>query len=93
MSKLIDLVLENKIDNETFDNKRNSYLNQITELTNKIEKLSDNTNTNRNDERIINIKNKILSEISNEEQVLTSFDNKLFDDLVLYGCIGGYDEI
>ena len=92
MSKLIDLVLENKIDNETFDKKRNSYLNQITELTSKIDELSNKATSNKNDERLINIKNKILSEMSNEESFITSFDNKLFDDLVLYGCIGGFDE-
>lgn len=92
MSKLIDLVLENKVDNDTFNNKRNSYLNQITELTDKIDRLSKNSNPNNNDERLINIKNKILSELSSNEQFLTTFDNKLFDDLVLYGCIGGFDE-
>ena len=92
MSKLIDLVLENKIDNDTFNNKRNSYLNQITELSDRIDRLSKNSNPNKNDERLINIKNKILSELSGSEQLLTTFDNKLFDDLVLYGCIGGFDE-
>ena len=92
MSKLIDLVLDNKIDSETFNKKRNSYLDQITELTDKINKLSNNKLPNNNDERLINIKNKILSDISNENQLLTSFDSKLFDDLVLYGCIGGFNE-
>ena len=92
MSILIDLVLDNKIDSETFNKKRNSYLDQITELTDKINKLSNNKLPNNNDERLINIKNKILSDISNENQLLTSFDSKLFDDLVLYGCIGGFNE-
>ena len=92
MSKLIDLVLENKVDNDTFNNKRNSYLKQITDLDEKIDRLSKNSEPNKNDERLINIKNKILSELSSNKQFLTTFDNKLFDDLVLYGCVGGFDE-
>ena len=92
MSKLIDLFLENKIDKDTFDKKRNSYLEQILELTNKIDSLSSNTSNDNNQERIINIKNNLLSELSSEKQFLSSFDSKLFDELVLYGCVGGYDE-
>ena len=90
MSKLIDLLLEKKIDNETFDKKRNSYLNQITEITNKIEKYSSNVNDNKNEERIFEIKDKILSDLSSEDNLINSFDPKLFEELVLYGIIGGY---
>ena len=77
---------------ETFDKKRNSYLEQILELTNKIDSLSNSTSDDNNQERIINIKNNLLSEFSSEKQFLSSFDSKLFDELVLYGCVGGYDE-
>ena len=92
MSKLIDLVLDGKIDNESFNKKRDGYLEHITMLDSKIDKLSNTNIKNDNDERLIKIKKKILSNISNEEQLLTTFDYKLFDDLVLFGIIGGYNE-
>ena len=92
VSKLIDLLLDGKIDNDTFDKKRKSYLDQIEELVTKLDKLSNNTVFKSNDERLIEIKNKILSDLSNEGQSLIKFDNKLFDELVLYGIIGGYDK-
>lgn len=41
---------------ETFDKKRNSYLEQILELTNKIDSLSNSTSDDNNQERIINKK-------------------------------------
>ena len=43
-----------------------------------------------NKERLINMKSKILTDVNSKEQILSCFDELIFDEIVLYVVIGGY---
>jgi len=91
MSKLVDLYVEGKVDQLSFDTKQND----LREKAEKIEeKLTSLNNTIAEDDKVeIGIK-KIQTELKIRESMneIKDFDEDLFEALVDYGIIGGYDE-
>lgn len=89
MSKLIELLLNKNIDNDLFDRKRQKYLEDIKVQEQRIERYSGVPDID-NKERLINMKSKILTDVNSKEQMLSCFDELIFDEIVLYVVIGGY---
>ena len=90
ISKLIDLAVDGGLDNESFKSKRQSYLDKIEKCENEIEQLQLLTEQDDDIEKGIN---KIRSIISNKGSIeVDKFDKEIFDALVDYVIIGGYDE-
>ncbi|MGN1322879.1 MAG: hypothetical protein ACI4VT_02620 [Bacilli bacterium] len=89
MSKLIELLLNKNIDNDLFDRKRQKYLEDIKVQEQRIERYSGVPDID-NKERLINMKSKVLTDVNSKEQMLSCFDELIFDEIVLYVVIGGY---
>lgn len=90
LNKLTDLYIENNIDDEVFRKKQNDYLKKISEYEDKLEQINE----------IIADENKVemgLDKIKTELLVKSTtatmdFDEDLFEALVDYAIIGGYNE-
>ena len=87
MSKLVDLYVEGKIDQNAFDKKHQSLENKIEEIDKKISQLSKYEVDSANVELSIDkIKEELTMRAANNEPQL--FDNEIFTSLVDYGIIG-----
>ena len=91
LSKLVDLYVEGKVDNVTFESKQNNLKEKIERIEEKL--LSLNNMIAEDDKVEIGIK-KIQTELQIRESSneIKPFDEDLFEALVDYGIIGGYDE-
>lgn len=91
LSKLIDLYIEGKIEKETYERKQKALEAKIDEINQKIDSLS--KIEDEQDKYELNIK-KIKNELKSRESInqVKEFDPILFDNLVDYIIIGGFDE-
>ncbi|MBQ9298258.1 MAG: recombinase family protein [Clostridia bacterium] len=91
MSKLVDMVVDGKISDELFENKKNYYKEKNDKLDKKIEQYQLITEDNDKVESGINKIRNILEnkDLSYEEE---KFDAELFDALIDYVIIGGFNE-
>ena len=91
LSKLVDLYVEGKVDNLTFEMKQNDLNEKLQKLDDKL--ISLNNMIEADDKTEIGIK-KIQTELQIRESAneIKQFDEDLFEALVDYGIIGGYDE-
>ncbi len=91
LSKLIDLYVEGKVDSVTFETKQLDLQDKINKLEEKLNKLDEIVKEdNKVDLGIKKIKTELqLREGSNE---IKPFDEDLFEALVDYAVIGGYDQ-
>lgn len=90
LSKLVDLYVDGKVDNNTFESKQNDLQLKISRLEEKQDKLSQIVNEEKKvDIGIKKIKTELqIRESSNE---IKPFDEDLFEALVDYAIIGAYD--
>ena len=90
-SKLIDLYVDNQIDKNDYLKKQKQLEDRIDLLNRKIEEL--NKITEGQDKLNQNIQ-KIKNAIKSKESInnLDEFDAGLFDSIVDYAIVGGYDE-
>lgn len=90
LSKLVDLYVDGKVDNNTFESKQNDLQSKISKLEEKQDKLSQIVNEDKKvDIGIKKIKTELqIRESSNE---IKPFDEDLFEALVDYAIIGAYD--
>ncbi len=92
LSKLVDLFVEEKVDETSFEKKHNLLQNRINELEDKISKLdSESYHQEKVQVGIDRIRNEIEARAGSDAPKL--FDDELFDAVVDYGIIGGYNEI
>lgn len=92
LSKLADLFVEEKVDETSFEKKHNLLQNRINELEDKISKLdSESYHQEKVQVGIDRIRNEIEARAGSDAPKL--FDDELFDAVVDYGIIGGYNEI
>ena len=91
MSKLIDLFVDGNIDQATFDKKQNMWQTKIENCNEKIAQLNAVVEDDNKVENGLNkIKVELLTRDSSNE--MKGFDEDLFEALVDYGIIGGYNE-
>lgn len=91
ISKLVDLYVEGKVDQTTFEMKQNDLKEKAERIEEKL--ISLNNMIAEDDKVEIGIK-KIQTELQIRESSneIKDFDEDLFEALVDYGIIGGYDE-
>ena len=91
LSKLVDLYVEGKVDQTTFEMKQNDLKEKAERIEEKL--ISLNNMIAEDDKVEIGIK-KIQTELQIRESSneIKDFDEDLFEALVDYGIIGGYDE-
>lgn len=90
ISRLVDLLVEGKIDNSAFDRKQQSWRDEITRIDDEIYKIKIESSE---DNKLLLGMNKIKDIVlSRKEDENDSFNEELFDELVDYGLIGAYDE-
>lgn len=87
ISRLVDLMVEGTLDNQTFEQKKENYLSKLEKIKHQLEQLSLISEDEEDIERGISKMRKVL-----KEDNLTCFDKEIFDALVDYIIIGGYDE-
>ena len=90
ISKLVDLMVDGTIDSEMFKNKKATLLNKIEKMDKEIEQLQLVKEDDDEIERGI-IK---LKEMLNSDKIfnIEKFDEQIFDALIDYVIIGGYNE-
>lgn len=87
ISRLVDLMVDGTLDNETFKKKKANYLNKIEKIEKEIEQLSLIIEDEDDIESGISKMRKVL-----KEDELKEFDKEVFDAIVDYVVVGGYDE-
>ena len=91
LNKLIDLFVDQKIDKEMFEKKQNVWQSKIDECNDKIEQLNAIVEDDKKIEKGINrIKVELLTRESQNDA--KEFDEDLFEALIDYGIVGGYNE-
>ena len=87
--KALDLMIDGTIDNDIYSIK-------LEELNNKIENYNKEKESyillREDDDKIERGINKIIDIVDDDSKILESFDEEVFDGLVDYVIIGGYDE-
>lgn len=86
--KLVDLMLEGTIDKDLFETKKEKYERK---LENTIKEIEQYELLCEDDEKIETGINKIKNAL-NSKEILEGFDRDVFDALVDYIIIGGYDD-
>jgi len=86
--KLVDLAVSGGVDNTTFNNQKKKYNDEIEKLEIKIEQLE---LVIEDDDKVEKGIAKLKSLIENKESI-DDFDSDLFDALIDYIIVGGYDE-
>ncbi len=86
--KLVDLMLEGTIDKETYNQKKEKLDSKLEKINKEIEQYN---LLSEDDDKIEDGINKIKSTL-NSNKILEGFDRDVFDALVDYIIIGGYDE-
>ena len=90
-SKLIDLYVENQIDKNIYLKKKQALEKKIDTLNEKIKELDKMTlDQDKFQRNVQKIKNTIKTKESSYN--IEEFDSSLFDSIVDYAIIGGYDE-
>jgi len=88
INKLVDLMVEGTINQETYYERSNKYKEKIEKISNKIDRLkSEEKNDNSIEDGI-----KKLKQIIEKDTLMEEFDADVFDALVDYVIIGGYNE-
>lgn len=86
--KALDLMIDGTIDNDIYSIK-------LEKLNNKIENYNKEKESyillREDDDKIERGINKIIDIVDDDSKILESFDEKVFDGLVDYVIIGGYD--
>ena len=89
-NKLLDCMLEGTISKEIYNTKKEEIEKKIEKVNNEIESY---TLLKEDDDKIENGINKIMQIIqSNSNNILKEFDEEVFDALIDYIIVGGYDE-
>ena len=88
LNNLLDMHLEGKIDFETFEKKRDTLQNQLSEKKIEIAALEDIGNSKLDlEDRIAFMREKLETETTIKE-----FDRQVFESIVDYVIVGGYNE-
>lgn len=88
LNNLLDMHLEGKIDFETFEKKRDTLQNQLSEKKIEIAALEDIGNSKLDlEDRISFMREKLETETTIKE-----FDRQVFESIVDYVIVGGYNE-
>ena len=91
ISKLVDLFVEGNLDSLTFEKKQEVWQKKIEECNSKIEQLKQVVDDDNKVEKGINkLKVELLTRESTNQS--KEFDEDLFEALVDYGIIGGFNE-
>ena len=87
-SKLVDLIVEDKISQEDYDEKVEKYNRKLEILEKKIEQLQ----LLQEDKQSISDGLTKIKELLTTKDIMEEFDQEIFNALVNYVIIGGYDE-
>lgn len=87
-SKLIDLMIEDKISEEDYNKKVEKYNRKLEILENKIEQLK----LLAEDKKSISDGLKKVRELLDSKDIMNEFDQEIFNAIVDYVIVGGYDE-
>lgn len=87
-SKLIDLMVEDKISENDYNEKVEKYNRKLEILENKIEQLK----LLAEDKKSISDGLKKVKELLNSKDIMGDFDQEIFNAIVDYVIVGGYDE-
>ena len=88
LNNLLDMHLEGKIDFETFEKKRDTLQNQLSEKKIEIEALEDIGNSRLDLEDLISFMREKLE----TETTIKEFDRQVFESIVDYVIVGSYNE-
>ena len=89
-TKLVDFMLDGTISKEVYENKKEDLDNKIEKLNQEIESY---TLLKEDDDKIENGIAKIIKVIeNNSDKIINDFDEEVFDALIDYIIVGGYDE-
>ena len=87
-SKLIDLMVEDKISENDYNEKVEKYNRKLEILENKIEQLK----LLAEDKKSITDGLKKVRELLDSKDIIEDFDQEIFNAIVDYVIVGGYDE-
>ena len=87
-SKLIDLMVEDKISENDYNEKVEKYNRKLEILENKIEQLK----LLAEDKKSISDGLKKVRELLDSKDIIEDFDQEIFNAIVDYVIVGGYDE-
>ena len=87
-SKLIDLMVESKISENDYNEKVEKYNRKLEILENKIEQLK----LLAEDKKFILDGLKKVRELLDSKDIIEDFDQEIFNAIVDYVIVGGYDE-
>ena len=87
-SKLIDLMIEDKISEEDYNEKVEKYNRKLEILENKIGQLK----LLAEDKKSISDGLKKVRELLDSKDIMNEFDQEIFNAIVDYVIVGGYDE-
>lgn len=87
-SKLIDLMVEDKISENDYDEKVEKYNRKLEILENRIEQLK----LLAEDKKSITDGLKKVRELLDSKDIIEDFDQEIFNAIVDYVIVGGYDE-
>lgn len=87
-SKLLDMHLDNEIDHNTYMQKKNEISHKINLLENERNKLCNRENAEKDLKQRLTAMRKTLEEGKN----IDTFDRQVFESIVDYVIVGGYDE-
>ena len=87
-SKLIDLMVESKISENDYNEKVEKYNRKLEILENKIEQLK----LLAEDKKSISDGLKKVRELLDSKDIIEDFDQEIFNAIVDYVIVGGYDE-
>ena len=87
-SKLIDLMVEDKISEDDYNEKIEKYNRKLEILENKIEQLK----LLAEDKKSITDGLKKVRELLDSKDIIEDFDQEIFNAIVDYVIVGGYDE-
>ena len=87
-SKLIDLMVEDKISENDYNEKVEKYNRKLEILENKIEQLK----LLAEDNKSISDGLKKVKELLDSKDIMEGFDQEIFNAIVDYVIVGGYDE-
>ena len=87
-SKLIDLMVEDKISENDYNEKVEKYNRKLEILENKIEQLK----LLAEDKKSISEGLQKVKELLNSKDIMDQFDQEIFNAIVDYVIVGGYDE-